>query len=139
VMSERERSMNSPKHNVTDAELAVLKELWALGPSRIRELTDRLYPGGATAHYATVQKLLERLESKRCVKRRGRGRANEYRAVVEVTDLIDHTLRGAAARLCGGSLAPLLTHLVNATQPDAEQVEELKRLVRRLDGKGGTP
>ncbi|NIL99662.1 MAG: BlaI/MecI/CopY family transcriptional regulator [Acidobacteria bacterium] len=130
--------MSRPKHDVTDAELAVLKELWALGPSTIRELTDRLYPGGATAHYATVQKLLERLEAKRCVKRRGRGRANEYRAVVEVTDLIDHTLRGAAARLCGGSLAPLLTHLVNTTQPDAAQVEELKRLVKRLDRQGGS-
>ena len=125
--------MVRPKHDVTDAELAVLKELWALGASTIRELTDRLYPGGATAHYATVQKLLERLESKRCVKRRGRGRANEYRATVQVADLIDHTLRGAAARLCDGSLVPLLTHLVNATQQDAEQVEELKRLVQRLD------
>ena len=125
--------MVRPKHDVTDAELAVLKKLWALGPSTIRELTDRLYPGGATAHYATVQKLLERLESKRCVKRRGRGRANEYRATVQVADLIDHTLRGAAARLCDGSLVPLLTHLVNATQQDAEQVEELKRLVQRLD------
>lgn len=125
--------MARPKHDVTDAELAVLKELWALGASTIRELTDRLYPGGATAHYATVQKLLERLESKRCVKRRGRGRANEYRATVQVTDLIDHTLRGAAARLCDGSLAPLLTHLVNATRQDPEQVEELKRLVQRLD------
>lgn len=128
--------MSRAKHNVTDAELAVLKELWALGPSTIRELTDRLYPGGATSHYATVQKLLERLETKRCVKRRGRGRANEYRAVVQVADLIEQTLRGAAARLCDGSLAPLLTHLVNASQPDAEQVEELKRLVRRLDRTG---
>ncbi len=130
--------MVRPKHDVTDAELAVLKELWALGASTIRELTDRLYPGGATAHYATVQKLLERLESKRCVKRRGRGRANEYRATVQVADLIDHTLRGAAARLCDGSLVPLLTHLVNATQQDAEQVEELKRLVQRLDRKGSS-
>ncbi len=128
--------MIGPKNDVTDAELAVLKELWELGPSTIRELTDRLYPGGATSHYATVQKLLERLENKRCVKRRGRGRANEYRADVEVGDLIDHTLRGAAARLCDGSLAPLLTHLVHATRHDAEQVEELKRLVRRLDRKG---
>ena len=130
--------MSRPKHNVTDAELAVLKELWALSPSTIRELTDRLYPGGATAHYATVQKLLERLETKRCVKRRGRGRANGDREEVQVADLIDHTLRGAAARLCDGSLAPLLTHLVNTTQPDAEQVEELRQLVRRLDGKGGS-
>ena len=128
--------MARPSRDVTDAELAVLKALWELGPATIRALTDRLYPGGQTSHYATVQKLLERLENKRCVQRRGRGRANEYRATVEVSDLIAHTLRGAAARLCDGSLAPLLTHLASETQLDREQVEELKRLVRRLDSKG---
>ena len=68
--------MTRPRADVTEAELAVLKELWELGPSTIRELADRLYPGGATAHYATVQKLLERLTGKGCVKRRGRGRAD---------------------------------------------------------------
>jgi predicted transcriptional regulator len=124
------------KRGVTDAELAVLRQLWENGPCTIRELTDRLYPGGATAHYATVQKLLERLEGKRCVKRRGRGRANEYRATVQLVDLIDQTLRGTAARFCGGSMAPLLTHLVNETQLDADQIEELKRLVRDLGSKG---
>ena len=128
--------MVRPSKDVTDAELAVLKELWALGPSTIRELSDRLYPGGATSHYATVQKLLERLAAKRCVKRRGRGRANEYRATVQVADLIDHTLRGTAARLCDGSLAPLLTHLASETKLNADQVDELRRLVNRLDKKG---
>jgi len=129
--------MVRPSKDVTDAELAVLKELWELGPSTIRELTDRLYPGGTTSHYATVQKLLERLETKRCVKRRGRGRVNEFRATVEVGDLIDHTLRDAAARLCDGSLTPLLTHLASESKLDADQVRELKRLVRRLDRDGG--
>ena len=51
--------MARPRTDVTDAELAVLKELWAEGPSTIRKLADRLYPGGTTSHYATVQKLLD--------------------------------------------------------------------------------
>src|SRR5206468_5487882 len=50
--------------DVPDAELAVLRELWDKGPESIRQLTDALYPGGSDAHYATVQKLLERLEAK---------------------------------------------------------------------------
>ena len=41
------------RRNVTDAELEVLKLLWDRGPSTIRQLTDRLYPDGGTAHYAT--------------------------------------------------------------------------------------
>ena len=55
--------------NVTDTELAVLKALWERGASTIRQLTDELYPEGSTAHYATVQKLLERLREKSCVSR----------------------------------------------------------------------
>ena len=44
-------------------ELDVLRALWEDGPATIRALTDRLYPRGGASEYATVQKLLERLES----------------------------------------------------------------------------
>ena len=50
--------------DVTDAELDVLRALWDDGKATIRVLTDRLYPSGGTSEYATVQKLLERLEAK---------------------------------------------------------------------------
>ena len=56
--------------DVTERELAVLQALWDAGPTTIRRLTDALYPGGGATHYATVQKLLDRLESKDCVRRR---------------------------------------------------------------------
>ena len=56
--------------DVTDAELEVLRALWELGPATIRTLADRLYPRGGASEYATVQKLLERLEDKGHVKQR---------------------------------------------------------------------
>src|SRR5437867_3096103 len=56
--------MPRPPQDVTDAELAVLEVLWTQGPSSRRQIADVLYPGGQPAHYTTVQKLLERLESK---------------------------------------------------------------------------
>ena len=55
--------------DITDAELAVLQVLWEQGPATIRRITELLYPQGGTSHYATVQKLLERLETKACVRR----------------------------------------------------------------------
>src|SRR2546425_7906363 len=61
--------MARTSQDVTDAELAVLQALWEQGPAPIRRLTETLYPRGSAAHYATVQKLLERLESKRWVRR----------------------------------------------------------------------
>src|SRR5579872_6415586 len=63
------RNMARTPQDITDAELSVLQILWDKGRETIRELTDVLYPSGTGVHYATVQKLLERLEGKKFVKR----------------------------------------------------------------------
>ena len=57
------------RRDVTEGELAVLEVLWDRGPSAIRQVTDRLFPGGSAAQYATIQKQLERLEDKGFVAR----------------------------------------------------------------------
>src|SRR5947209_1218262 len=98
--------------DVTERELAVLQALWDDGPATIRRLTDLLYPGGGAAHYATVQKLLDRLEAKRCVVRNRAAPAHTFKAVVGRDELIGRRLRDMAEKLCGGSLTPLLTHLM---------------------------
>lgn len=125
--------MRASMDHVTDAELTVLKALWERGASTIRELTADLYPGGGAAHYATVQKLLERLEAKSCVKRRSRGRVNVYTASRGRQDLIAHRLRETADKLCEGSLTPLLTHLMGTVKLSRDQVSELRRLVDRME------
>jgi BlaI family penicillinase repressor len=118
--------------DVTDAELDVLRTLWDEGASTIRALTDRLYPRGGTSEYATVQKLLERLEDKGHVTRRAEGRLNVFEARVKRGDLVARRLRETAEQLCDGSLTPLLTHLVSAGRLSGEELRELRRLVDRL-------
>ena len=61
-MADREPPAGEGPPEVSNAELRVLQSLWDCGPSTIRQLTERLYPSVTTAIYATVQKLLERLE-----------------------------------------------------------------------------
>ena len=119
-------------------ELELLKALWTLGPATIRQLADRLYPGGGPAQYATVQKLLDRLEAKRCVKRRRVERVNVFSASVERADLIERRLRSAARDLCEGSLTPLLTHLVGHTGLRGDELRALRELVERRRRDGGT-
>ena len=130
--------MPNRRKNVTETELAVLKTLWEQGPSTIRRLTDRLYPEGDTAHYATVQKLLERLETKAYVRRRQEGRVNVYTAVVDLRELIADRLRDTAERLCEGSLTPLLTHLVGSAEFSTRELAELRQLLDRLDPERAT-
>lgn len=122
--------------DITDAELAVLEVLWDQGPATIRQLTAALYPdGGAAAQYATVQKLLERLESKGSVHRDRRAAVHVFAAAIERADLIGRKLRAMADKLCGGSLTPLLTHLVQSSKLSARERQELRSLIEGLDRK----
>ena len=78
--------------DLPDAELAVLQTLWERGPSTIRQLTDALYPSGSDAHYATVQKLLDRLEAKSCVRRDRSSWAHVFEARMNRDELIGRRL-----------------------------------------------
>ncbi|HVV98979.1 MAG TPA: BlaI/MecI/CopY family transcriptional regulator [Planctomycetaceae bacterium] len=127
--------MSRSTHDVTDAELMVLQQLWEKGPSTIRQLTDILYPERTTAQYATVQKLLERLEGKGCVVRDRGGPVHQFSAALNRDDLIGRRLRDMADRLCEGSLTPLLTHLVRAQRLSAEERQMLRELVGDLEPK----
>ena len=119
--------------DVTDAELSVLKSLWQRGMATIRELTDDLYPQGGASHYATVQKLLDRLSAKGFVDRFQQGRANVFRPTVERDDLISQRLQATADRLCDGALAPLFTQLVGSARLTTDDIGALRELVRSLD------
>lgn len=124
--------MKRIRPDVPDAELAVLKVLWDRGPATIREIADELYPGGEVAHYATVQKLLDRLHSRRFVARRRNGNVNVFSPKVARSDLIRNRLRDTADRLCEGSMTPLLTQLVEANSLTVAEIAELRAMIDRL-------
>lgn len=123
--------------DVTDAELDVLRVLWDGGAATIRSLTDGVYPGGGASEYATVQKLLERLEAKGYVARRAQGRQKVFRPTVGREELVARRLRETADALCDGSLSPLLTHLVSGGGLSKEELRELRQLVDRLSRSKG--
>jgi predicted transcriptional regulator len=118
--------------DVTDAELAVLQTLWDQGASTIRHLADRLYPGGTAAQYGTVQKLLERLENKGCVRRDRSPWPHVFTPAIDRETLIGWRLRAMAEKLCGGSMAPLLLHLLRAEQFSPEERQELRAFLDQL-------
>jgi predicted transcriptional regulator len=118
--------------DVTDAELALLRQMWDGGPATIRQLTDELYPGGAAAQYATVQKLLERLEEKGFVTRNRRSNVHVFAAVIERDELVGRRLQAIADTLCEGSLTPLLSHLVRAEGLSADDRKSLRAMIEKL-------
>jgi BlaI family penicillinase repressor len=106
--------MGRPAQDITESELGVLRILWDQGPASIRQLADILYPGGEAAQYATVQKLLDRMEAKGYVRRDRSLYVHVFTAALDRDQLIGRRLRSLAEMLCDGSLTPLLTHLARA-------------------------
>lgn len=127
--------MGRTSHDVTEAELAVLQALWDRGPATIRTLVAEVYKQEGTSVYATVQKLLDRLEVKGFVERDRGSAVHVFRAAVGRDELIGRRLKAVADTLCGGSLTPLLTQLVQSEGLSARDRTELRKLIDELDRK----
>ena len=80
--------MSQRNQDVTEAELAVLQCLWDAGPATIRQLVEGVYQQGGASVYATVQKLLDRLEAKGCVQRDRGGPVHVFQAAINRDELI---------------------------------------------------
>jgi BlaI family transcriptional regulator, penicillinase repressor len=125
--------MAHPSPDVTEAELAVLQVLWDRQRATIRQISDALDPDGGASRYATVQKLLERMEAKGFVARDRSLYVHVFSAAVDRDELIGRRLRAVAETLCGGSLTPLLTHLARIKPLTDEERRELRALIDAPD------
>ena len=114
----------------TDAELAVLRVLWELGPSTVREVHDHM-AGDRSVAYTTTLKTLQVMTSKGLTLREDLRGQHVYRPVQneDVTQrrLVKHLLTHAF----GGSTSKLVLQAL-ATQPaSAEELREIKRLLNQ--------
>jgi predicted transcriptional regulator len=114
---------------ITAAELRVLEELWQRQQATIRDLRDALYPEGGNSKFATVQKLLERLEAKGVVERKKVEASWIFAAAVGRDELIGGELRRVADLLGSSSLTPLLTCLVETGELTAKERAHLRKLL----------
>ena len=121
--------MSREAQDVTEAELAILQILWDEQSATIRRITDVIYPRGGTVQYATVQKQLERLEAKGFVKRDRSLFVHVFSPAVGRDDLIGRRLQAVVDKLCGGSLAPILSHLARASNLTESERKALRDLI----------
>lgn len=119
--------------DVTDAELAILEVLWRRTSATVREIAEELYRGSNASQHATVQKLLERLAGKKCVRRDRESWPHTFEASIVRAELIGRNLQQTADRLCAGSVQPLLMHLVKAGRLTAGDRRNLRELLDQLE------
>jgi predicted transcriptional regulator len=117
---------------VSDAELEVLKELWAAGPATVRDVAAALRRRRRRLAYNTVLTLLSRLREKGYVAADRRDTAHLFRAVVTRDALLGSTLAALADRVCDGTASPLVQALVRGQRFSAEEIAHFRQLLDDL-------
>jgi BlaI family transcriptional regulator, penicillinase repressor len=113
-------------------ELTIMQALWARGASSVREIQDS-FPAKRRPAYTTVQTVLYRLEAKSAVRRAKKiGNAHIFEAVITETatqrKLIDELLG-----LFGGSVQPLMSHLIESGRLTFQDIEDARAALRDVD------
>jgi BlaI family transcriptional regulator, penicillinase repressor len=114
---------------VTDWELAILEVIWTGEAPTSREIAEAIYERVSDSKVASVQKLLERLESKGYVNRDRRERAHRFQAAIEQKEFLQHQMRVLADRHCGGSITPLVTALLRSKGISKKDRQQLRKLI----------
>ncbi len=114
---------------LANSELALMELLWDRGQMTARQIRESLYPDQTKAQHGTVQRLLQRLEEKGFVERDRDVPINLFYAIGSREDYAGGQLESLAARLTGGSLAPLITHLIDNKKISETELQRLRKLL----------
>ena len=117
---------------VTEGELLILEQIWNNDQPTSRVIADALYEKVSDSKLASVQKLLERLEAKKFIKRDRSARAHRFEALVSRDAFVQHRLRALADRHCDGAIAPLVTTLIQAKGFTKKNRQHLRQLIDDL-------
>jgi BlaI family transcriptional regulator, penicillinase repressor len=116
---------------VTDAELAVLKVLWARGPLTAKAITEVVYPDGAESEFAAVHSFLQRLERKGLVARDRSAFVHVFSPAASPADILGQELHTLVERLGGNSIAPLILQLINQKRLSKKEAAEIRKLLEK--------
>lgn len=120
-----------PDLSLTELQLAIMNVLWTRGEATIGDVREALRPERDLAH-TTVSTLLTRMEKKDLVTHRTEGRQYVYMPVVEeqrVRQSVVSDFSGVADSLFGGDVADLVTHLLAASDVDADDLARVRRMI----------
>jgi BlaI family penicillinase repressor len=115
--------------DLTNAELAIMELLWESQRLTARQIRERLYGDSDKAQHGTVQRLLASLEEKQFVRRDKSLGVQLFSASVSREVYGSLQLESLANKLTGGSIAPLLTHLLDQKKLGKAEIKRLRKLL----------
>jgi BlaI family transcriptional regulator, penicillinase repressor len=117
----------------TDTELAILRVLWARGPSTVRDVHDALSASHETG-YTTILKLMQIMTEKGLVVRDESERAHVYEARASEQRTQRQLLADLADRAFGGSPAKLVMQALSGRKATSEELSAIREMLDEMEG-----
>jgi predicted transcriptional regulator len=114
----------------TEVELELLRVLWDKDAATVRELYE-VVSQQRSLGYTSVLKTLQIMTEKGLVERTEAGKAHIYSAVASQEETQSQLLRDLSTRLFAGSAAQLAMHALAMEPASAEELEEIRRIIRQ--------
>jgi BlaI family penicillinase repressor len=115
----------------TNAEVAILRVLWARGPSTVREVAKAM---GREAAYTTILKLMQNMTDKQLVRRDESSRTHVYAAAGTADETQRQLVADFIDRVFDGSAAKLVMQALASSKTSPKELAEIRKL---LDGHRG--
>jgi BlaI family penicillinase repressor len=115
---------------ISETEWEVMNVLWSQAPCSAGAIIEALLLTDASWHPRTVKAFLNRLVKKKVLGFSKEGRAYVYRPLVRREECVDAASESFLERVFGGSLKPMLVHFVRREKLSAEEIRELRRLLK---------
>jgi predicted transcriptional regulator len=112
----------------TDAELSILRLLWAKGPLTVRQLHEALSKERDLG-YTTVLKAMQVMLDKGLVDRNDSERSHVYWAVATEGKTKGRLVSDLMAKAFAGSASELLVHALKAGQSNPAELDAIQRLL----------
>ena len=120
------------KQPPTEAELAILRVLWDLGPCTVREVHEAL-GGDDRTRYTTTLKQLQVMAEKRLVKRDESQRSHVYKAIADEMKTERSLVRSFLDRMFEGSVQKMVMHALDAGKVTDDELAEIKRILKERE------
>ena len=118
---------------LTDSESQIMDVVWILGSASVRQVTERLSESKGVT-YNTVQTIMGILEQKGYLERHKDGRAFVYQALVSRDEAQSEVVDHVVGQFFGGSRRELLLNLLGSDEIEADEIDDLKRLLEERGG-----
>jgi BlaI family transcriptional regulator, penicillinase repressor len=117
----------------TKSELEILQVLWEFGPSTVRFINDKLNEQKREVNYTTTLKLMQIMTEKGILKRDESTMKHVYSPAEEEQKTKSFLLNRFVDNMYNGSASRLLMQLLGNKKPNKKELEEIKKLIDKLD------